>query len=66
MKKINHLASANEKYLKHMITAFGYFLKLFYAAIAVLIHAVYPQWHQDTASNIAKKIVEDVSVRHKK
>jgi hypothetical protein len=66
MKKNNHLKSVNEKYIKHMLTALKYSLKFFYAAIVVLIHAAYPQWHQNTASNIAKNIVENVSVRHKK
>lgn len=66
MKKMSHLVSANEGYLKHMITAIGYSIKLFYAAIAVLIHAAYPQWHQNTASNIAKEIAGDVNTRHKK
>jgi hypothetical protein len=65
MKKMSHLVSANEGYLKHMLTATGYSIKLFYAGIAVLIHAVYPQWHQNTASNIAKEIVGDVTNRHK-
>jgi hypothetical protein len=66
MKKMSHLVSANEGYLKHMLTAIGYSIKLFYAGIAVLIHAVYPQWHQNTASNIAKEIVVNVTDRHKK
>jgi hypothetical protein len=66
MKKLPHLISANESYLKHARSAFKYFLKLSYAALAVLLHMIYPQWHQNTASNIAKEIVKDVSIRHKK
>jgi hypothetical protein len=66
MKNRSHLKSANESYFEHMGNALKYFLKLQYASIAVLIHAAYPQWHQDTASNIAKEVVGDVANRHKK
>jgi hypothetical protein len=66
MKNKSHLKSANENYFEHMGNALKYFLRLQYASIAVLIHAAYPQWHQDTASKIAKDIVKDVSSRHKK
>jgi hypothetical protein len=66
MKNKSHLKSANENYFEHMGNALKYFLKLQYASIAVLIHAAYPQWHQNTASNIAKEIVVNVTDRHKK
>jgi hypothetical protein len=64
MKKLSHLSSAKEGYFEHMGNAAKYFFKLIYAAFAVLVHAVYPQWHQNTASNIAKSIVNDVDNRH--
>jgi hypothetical protein len=66
MKKITHLDSAKEGYLEHMVHALHYFVKLSYAAISVLIHAIYPQWHQETASSIAKEIANDVDQRHSK
>ena len=66
MKKLMHLVSAKENYFEHMAHALLYFGKLAYAAIAVLIHAIYPQWHQDTASKIAKQIADDVQQRHDK
>jgi predicted Na+-dependent transporter len=65
MKKLPHLISADESYHKHALNAAKYAVKLFYAGMAVLIHMVYPQWHQNTASNIAKEIAEDVENRHK-
>ena len=66
MKNTSHLKSAKESYFKHMKNALRYFLKFQYASIVVLIHAVCPQWHQNTASNIAKEVVRDVTDRHKK
>jgi hypothetical protein len=66
MKKISHLVSAKEGYFEHMGNALKYSGKLMYASLAVLIHAAWPQWHQNTASTIAKNIVEDVSGRHNK
>jgi hypothetical protein len=66
MKKLNHLQSAKESYFEHMGNALKYFLKLQYASVSVLIHAAYPQWHQNTASKIAKEIVKDVNSRNKK
>lgn len=66
MKKLPHLVSAKETYLTHMAYALKYFFKLSYAAIAVLLHAIYPQWHEDTASKIAKQIAKDVEDRHNK
>ena len=66
MKKLSHLVSAKERYFEHMLHALGYFIKLSYAAIAVLIHSVYPQWHQETASRIAREIANSVDKRHDK
>lgn len=66
MKKLPHLISANESYFVHMFSAFKYAFKLAYATVAVIIHAVYPQWHQTTASKIAREIVNDVDSRHEK
>jgi hypothetical protein len=66
MYKFSHLVAAGESYRKHASSALYYSLKLLYAAIAVLIHAIYPQWHQNTASDIARKIVNDVDNRHQK
>ena len=66
MDKFSHLVSAGENYRKHASSALSYSIRLFYAAIAVLIHAIYPQWHQNTASDIARKIVNDVDSRQQK
>jgi hypothetical protein len=66
MKKLSHLGSAKETYIEHMIHALRYAGKLAYASISVIIHAAYPQWHQNTASNIAKEIAESVKQRHSK
>lgn len=66
MKKMTHLESAGENYLLHMSHAFKYAGKLAYATAAVIIHAFYPQWHQNTASNIAREIAGHVDSRHAK
>lgn len=66
MKKLSHLISANESYFTHMSSALRYAGKLAYATIAAIIHAIYPQWHQETASTIAREIAADVDLRHDK
>jgi len=64
--KNTHLLSVNENYFIHMINAFQYFFKFFFATLAVLIHAFFPELLKNTASNIAKSIINDVENRHKK
>ena len=66
MSRLSHLNSAKESYFTHGKSAFKYSIKLFYAGLAAMIHMIFPQWHQNTASNIAKEIYNDVSNRHNK
>lgn len=63
MVMTSHLKSVEESYFVHLYHALGYAIKFFYATVVVLIHAIFPQIHQNTASSIAKKIVDGVNSR---
>ena len=47
---IDHPESAGETYFEHMKVAFGFARQLTGAAGAAAIHAVFPAFHQTTAS----------------
>jgi len=58
--EFKHLEEVNESYIVHMAKAVWYSCKLTFAAASCLVHAVYPDVCQDTASNICAEIVDDV------
>lgn len=45
-----HPASVGETYWQHMAVALKFAFALFGAALAVLVHAIFPAWFERTAS----------------
>ncbi len=58
-----HPHSVNETYFQHLRYASVAGLKLIFAGIACVIHSVFPFLFINTASNIMKKISEEMQNR---
>ncbi len=58
-----HPASVDESYFGHMRVAFGFFLWLSVAAMAALVHAIFPAMCERTASGIIKRLHARMSHR---
>lgn len=58
-----HPNSVGESYLVHGTKAVSYSVQMLFASICCIVHAVFPFVFQSTASNIARKVVEDVENR---
>ena len=55
---LNHPRSVNETYLQHMGFAAWFASKLFTAAFAAAVHAVFPSCFEKTASGIIAELYE--------
>ena len=55
-----HSKSVGESYLLHGAIAVSYSVQMFYATFCCLIYKVFPLVLQTTASNIARKVCNDV------
>jgi len=51
-----HPRLVDETYFEHMKCAFKFFYTLFGLSLAALVHAVFPFWFENTASNGIKKL----------
>ena len=51
-----HPKSVDETYFQHMKCAFTFFYTLLGLSLAVLVHAIFPFWFKNTASNGIKKL----------
>ena len=51
-----HPRVVDETYFEHMKCAFKFFYTLFGLSLAALVHAVFPFWFENTASNGIKKL----------
>ena len=59
-----HPASVNATYWQHARFAFGMSVKLFAAGGAALVHAIFPQMFETTASRIIREIHHKMENRH--
>jgi len=59
----DHPASVNETYLEHAKCASGYARKLFLAAGAAAVHAVFPKYFETTASSMIRAMCDDIDGR---
>ena len=59
----NHPNSVGESYLQHGTKAISYSVQMMFDALCCFIHAVFPNMFQNTARNIARKVVWDVENR---
>ena len=59
-----HPATVGESYLQHFCFALRFSLRLFAAAGAALIHALVPACFETTASDLIKRMHDDLSQRH--
>lgn len=55
-----HPSSVDETYLEHMLFAGRFSLRLFGAACAALIHAILPFMFEKTASQLIRKMHDDI------
>ncbi len=55
-----HPASVDETYFEHMLFAGRFSLRLFGAAFAALVHAVLPFLFEKTASQLIRKMHNDI------
>lgn len=61
-----HPQSVGETYLIHGFKAIGYGLMMLAATLCCLVHAVFPFVFQSTASNIARRVCQDVDQRRQR
>jgi len=59
----DHPASVNETYLEHARVASGYACRLFLAAGAAAVHAVFPKYFETTASTMIRQMCADIDGR---
>lgn len=59
-----HPASVGETYLQHFVFATRFSLRLFGAASAALIHAIFPALCETTASRLVNAMHADLNNRH--
>ena len=57
----DHPASVGESYVQHMGSAFGFAARLFGAAVACLLHGVFPFLFTRTGSTAVKRLHEDMT-----
>lgn len=55
---LDHPRSVDESYAEHARFAFGFSARLFGAAFAALIHAIFPAFFEKTASTIVADLYE--------
>jgi Family of unknown function (DUF6356) len=55
---LEHPRSVNESYLQHMAFAGWFSSRLFMAAFAAMIHAIFPSCFEKTASRITAELYE--------
>jgi hypothetical protein len=60
----DHPATVGENYLQHLCFAMRFSIRLFAAAGAAMIHAIVPAWFETTASDLIKRMYEDLNRRH--
>ena len=64
--EFKHLTDNNISYLSHLKRTVNISCRMIYGGIAVLIHGVYPSLFETTASNIIKKLNEELNSNNKK
>ena len=62
----NHPASVDETYVEHMIAAGGFALRLFFGALACLVHAVLPFLFEKTGSSIIEELHDRMVVNRRR
>ncbi len=55
-----HPSTVDETYFEHMLFAGRFSLRLFGAAFAALIHAILPFLFEKTASNLIRRMHDDI------
>ena len=60
---LNHPRSVGESYIQHMGAAFRFGVLLFVAGLAACIHAIFPCLFETAASDIIKKINDEIKNR---
>jgi len=60
---LEHPRSVNESYLQHMCFAAWFSSRLFMAAFAALIHSIFPNCFEKTASRITAELYERTNGR---
>lgn len=58
-----HPGSVNETYVEHLIFASRFAFRLFAAGAAALIHAILPFMFEKTASNLIRRMHQDIVSR---
>ena len=61
-----HPKEVNETYFEHMQCAFKFFYKLLGLSLAALVHAIFPFWFENTASDGIKDLNDCMRDRVKK